>query len=323
MEVMIGVDPHKGSHTATMLDHGERELRRIKVRAGAPSGRASCSRGRTVSSRGRGRWSRPAGWATCSPSSLSPPARRCSMCRRRWRRGCGCWARASRPRPTRTMPARSLSPRCGPRRWRRCDRLITSRCAGCWSSVTAIWPAGGTSCAAGCTPSSPSWCPAGSARKWSSTRHDQPARRDRARRRGGGRTAPPSGRARRRDRPARRRPARLESAYHRRGDGVGHDADGDLRGRPDRRRHAHRLQRRPDPVRPPPAATPPTPAPPRSSSPPADASPTGCPGAATAGSTTPCTSPRSPRSATRTAPDATTTTASSPKATPHARRSAR
>jgi transposase len=34
MEVMIGVDPHKGSHTATMLDRGERELARITVRAG-------------------------------------------------------------------------------------------------------------------------------------------------------------------------------------------------------------------------------------------------------------------------------------------------
>ena len=34
MEVMIGVDLHKGSHTATMLDRDERELARIKVRAG-------------------------------------------------------------------------------------------------------------------------------------------------------------------------------------------------------------------------------------------------------------------------------------------------
>ena len=34
MDVMIGVDPHKGSHTATMLDRGEHELRRIKIRAG-------------------------------------------------------------------------------------------------------------------------------------------------------------------------------------------------------------------------------------------------------------------------------------------------
>ena len=34
MDVMIGVDPHKGSHTATMLDRAEREVMRIKVRAG-------------------------------------------------------------------------------------------------------------------------------------------------------------------------------------------------------------------------------------------------------------------------------------------------
>jgi transposase len=34
MDAMIGVDPHKGSHTATMLDRTEQELRRITVRAG-------------------------------------------------------------------------------------------------------------------------------------------------------------------------------------------------------------------------------------------------------------------------------------------------
>jgi transposase len=34
MKVMIGVDPHEGSHTATMLDGSEHELKRIKVRAG-------------------------------------------------------------------------------------------------------------------------------------------------------------------------------------------------------------------------------------------------------------------------------------------------
>jgi transposase len=34
IDVMIGVDPHKGSHTATMLDRSEQELKRITVRAG-------------------------------------------------------------------------------------------------------------------------------------------------------------------------------------------------------------------------------------------------------------------------------------------------
>ena len=33
-EVMIGVDPHKGSHTATMLDGAAGELKRLKVLAG-------------------------------------------------------------------------------------------------------------------------------------------------------------------------------------------------------------------------------------------------------------------------------------------------
>jgi transposase len=35
MDVMIGIDPHKGSHTAAMLDRGQRELRQITVRAGS------------------------------------------------------------------------------------------------------------------------------------------------------------------------------------------------------------------------------------------------------------------------------------------------
>ncbi len=34
MEVMIGIDPHKRSHTAAMLDGRQRELRQLTVRAG-------------------------------------------------------------------------------------------------------------------------------------------------------------------------------------------------------------------------------------------------------------------------------------------------
>jgi transposase len=34
MDVMIGIDPHKGSHTATMLDRDEQELRVVTVRSG-------------------------------------------------------------------------------------------------------------------------------------------------------------------------------------------------------------------------------------------------------------------------------------------------
>jgi transposase len=68
---------------------------------------------------------------------------------------------------------------------------------------------------------------------------------------------------------------------------------------------------------------PPTPGPPQSSSPPAGGPRIGCRGAATVGSTTRCTARPSCRSGTATVPAATTTTASSPKATPRVRRSDR
>jgi len=35
MTVMIGVDPHKGSHTAHAVDEGETKLGELRVRSGA------------------------------------------------------------------------------------------------------------------------------------------------------------------------------------------------------------------------------------------------------------------------------------------------
>ena len=49
--------------------------------------------------------------AICSRSSSSPRANGCWMCPRRSRRGCGCWGRADRTRPTRTTAIRSRSRR--------------------------------------------------------------------------------------------------------------------------------------------------------------------------------------------------------------------
>jgi len=45
MAVMIGVDPHKGSHTAVAIGAGEEPLGRLRVRglAGADLGRGRCS----------------------------------------------------------------------------------------------------------------------------------------------------------------------------------------------------------------------------------------------------------------------------------------
>ena len=118
MSVIIGIDPHKALHAACAIDR-TRESSWPSCRcARARVSSTSCSRGRRRSSVGRGRSSPPAGSAICSPSSSSRAASTSSMCRRRCRRGCGCWARDGRTRTTPTTPARSRSRRCGHRRWR-------------------------------------------------------------------------------------------------------------------------------------------------------------------------------------------------------------
>ena len=80
MEVMIGIDPHKGSHTAAMLDRGQRELRQITVRAGQRQVAELLAWADGVKPR---TWAVECagGWAICCRSSWSPPVRRCWMCR--------------------------------------------------------------------------------------------------------------------------------------------------------------------------------------------------------------------------------------------------
>ncbi len=41
MTVMIGVDPHKGSHTAVAVDNGERSLAEVRVQSAPSSSSAS------------------------------------------------------------------------------------------------------------------------------------------------------------------------------------------------------------------------------------------------------------------------------------------
>ena len=104
--------PHKATHTAVAIDSSERcspssRFERPRPRRNGPG------RGRSGSRRGPGRSSPPEGSATSSPSSWWLRARRCWMCPRCWRPGCGCWVRAVPKRTTRTMPALLPSPRCG------------------------------------------------------------------------------------------------------------------------------------------------------------------------------------------------------------------
>ena len=59
--VMIGVDPHKGSHTAVAAGAAEEPLGELRVRACAGPGREAGARGRRRGRSGPGRWRAPGG----------------------------------------------------------------------------------------------------------------------------------------------------------------------------------------------------------------------------------------------------------------------
>ena len=82
--IMIGIDPHKATHTAVAVDDYEAVLAELTVRARRPRLTGSAD-GLTASTIDGGRSRPPTVSAISSPSSSSPPARRCSMCRRCWR----------------------------------------------------------------------------------------------------------------------------------------------------------------------------------------------------------------------------------------------
>ena len=89
MNVMIGVDPHKGSHTAMMLDGSEHELKWIKVRAGQRQVVELLEWADGVKAR---MWAvESAGGMGCLLSQqLVAAGETGSTSRRRWRHGCGC-----------------------------------------------------------------------------------------------------------------------------------------------------------------------------------------------------------------------------------------
>jgi hypothetical protein len=86
MSVIIGVDPHKATHTAVAIDRTEAELARARVRASRTQV-PQLLRWPSHSGNVCGRSSPLAGWAICWRSSSWPPVRPSSTCRRRWRRG--------------------------------------------------------------------------------------------------------------------------------------------------------------------------------------------------------------------------------------------
>ena len=162
--VMIGVDPHKGSHTAVAIGAAEEPLGELRVRAAAvrPSG---WWRGRRRGRSGPGRSRAPAAWVTCWPSSWSPPASGSWTCSPSSAPGCGCWrpgtTNKNDPNDARSVAIAAL--RSAARR---------EVAAEDHAAVLKVWskrhrdlgrPA--TRSPAGCTPCSASWSPAASPRR--------------------------------------------------------------------------------------------------------------------------------------------------------------
>ena len=113
--VIIGVDPHKASHTAVAIGPAEEPLGQVRV--SAPAAQAgSCWRGLQPGRSGPGRSSPPPGSATCWPSSWSPPASRCWTCPPKLAARVRVLEAGNTTRTTRTTPGRWRSPRCARRR---------------------------------------------------------------------------------------------------------------------------------------------------------------------------------------------------------------
>jgi hypothetical protein len=88
--VMIGVDPHKGSHTAVALGADEVPLGQVRVRASAAQAQrllawAAAWPERTWAVEGAG------GLGHLLAQELVAAGNKCWTCSPSWSRGCGCW----------------------------------------------------------------------------------------------------------------------------------------------------------------------------------------------------------------------------------------
>ena len=103
--VMIGIDPHKASHTAVAINAAEQSLGQLRVRASAVQAERLLG------------WAQPwpeRAWAVegaggighLLASSCSQRVSGCWTCHPNWPPGCGCWRPATSTRTIPTMPAR-------------------------------------------------------------------------------------------------------------------------------------------------------------------------------------------------------------------------
>ena len=109
--VVIGIDPHKGSHTAVAIDEDETKLDEVRVRADRRQLEALKTWASAFPKRS---WAIESanGLGALLSQQLVERAKRSSTSHRRCRPGCGCSGRASPRRTTPTTRCRSPSPPC-------------------------------------------------------------------------------------------------------------------------------------------------------------------------------------------------------------------
>ena len=154
---VIGIDPHKGSHTAAVLDEHERARRRAARACGPSSTRPA------VGVRGA---VRTALWAiegaTGHGRVVGAATRRCRRARARCAAdavgpGAAAGHRAGSTRPTPTTPARPRSSRCATRRCDRRARGSHRGAAPARRTVTTTWSRSAPERSVGSTPCCACW----------------------------------------------------------------------------------------------------------------------------------------------------------------------
>ena len=136
MSVMIGIDPHKASHTAVAIDGDEDRARELQGESHpSPSGPA-LELGRTLREAHLGY--RVGGWTGLSvgPAARGPGRRRRRCSGHPGLAGPGARPRVVRTRTTPTMPSRWPSPPCGHRCFVPSSELTIVKSCASWPSAT-------------------------------------------------------------------------------------------------------------------------------------------------------------------------------------------
>lgn len=111
--IIIGIDPHKTSHTAVAVDQREQPIGQLTVLAGPQaSARLLAWAGRWPERRWAVESARGLGYHLAQ--QLVGPVSRSATSIPSWPPGCGCWTGAMDARPTRSTPARSRWSPCAP-----------------------------------------------------------------------------------------------------------------------------------------------------------------------------------------------------------------